>query len=410
MSALKEGDDGALNALNLNDSPNSGAVNEVRQTSSALNPPLPPLGHVFHTLNSLYRYPNFLDRHSLSSIDRQENDLELYLSKLRSEKARIIAARENVASVNAAFCRSQSAAEKPLFDRITVSQLLGALQPPARKLLQRVVDSAGPDALDGGDILHFLATSWTGEHKPYDLEDFLSQIEHDGEDNNNNVWTASVFNLEFCASILSHLKDYTEFRRVNNEGEPAAALNLDISQVPGCEWVQVFLTAFLIKPISKLLFVDELVGEGAVIDWSQSYIASYKATGENEGSGGGGRLLRSRLVEHTDDAEVTANLRLSPPGAYTGGCLKFTGLRGAKEKGFEVQLVTGEIVFHSGRHFHSVTNVDSGERDVLVTWARSSSTRKVTCPCCWLNRRGVGGAEKAKGGPGPCICSTLWTS
>merc|ERR1712154_370407 len=119
---------------------------------------------------------------------------------------------------------------------------------------------------------------------------------------------------------------------------------------------------------------------------------------------------RSGLVNHTDDSEITLNCCLNDE--FEGGQLNIFNVRGKeylddkhKHLRFESELETeiplkkGYAIIHRGRQLHSVSDVESGKRAVLVVWCRDlKGVRKEICPCCWLNRRNDLN----------CICGKVW--
>lgn len=111
-------------------------------------------------------------------------------------------------------------------------------------------------------------------------------------------------------------------------------------------------------------------------------------------------------MEHTDDSEVTCNLCLSGEEEFDGGELCFGAARGEKDEGdvTALRLTRGNVVLHSGRQLHSVSEVTRGERFVFITWTRDyEGFRSRTCPCCFLNGRKEGGSKG-----GGCICGSAW--
>lgn len=121
---------------------------------------------------------------------------------------------------------------------------------------------------------------------------------------------------------------------------------------------------------------------------------------------------RSGLSMHTDDSEITLNCCLNDE--FEGGKLNIFTVRGKEYTGnrkenerfryesdleTQISLKKGYAVIHRGRQFHSVDDVESGQRAVLIVWCRSlKGTRRENCPCCWLNRRNDMN----------CICGTVW--
>lgn len=149
----------------------------------------------------------------------------------------------------------------------------------------------------------------------------------------------------------------------------------------GLSWINDLLFHLVVRPISRHLFRETEL-EGGELDYRHGYVVGYKAQPTTSSP-------RERLVAHTDDSEVTLNVCIGDD--FEGGTLNFRGLRGTEGEGqllesFEPKL--GTALLHSGRHFHEVTQVITGNRFMFIMWARSwSSTRANVCPCCWLNRR-----------------------
>lgn len=48
----------------------------------------------------------------------------------------------------------------------------------------------------------------------------------------------------------------------------------------------------------------------------------------------------------------------------------------------QVKHVIGTGILHRGRQMHLAQAVESGERDNLILWMRSSSVRNIQCPMC----------------------------
>jgi hypothetical protein len=141
---------------------------------------------------------------------------------------------------------------------------------------------------------------------------------------------------------------------------------------------------------------------------------STPGTGGSEAGTGGGPgaipalLTRRGLVPHTDDSEVTLNVCLGTD--FKGGQLVLRGLRNSAGEGSAevvLDVKPGRAVLHLGQHLHEVTPVTAGERYALIQWARDSSYRARTCPCCLINRRNVG-ARRGGGGDDTCICDAAF--
>jgi hypothetical protein len=227
-----------------------------------------------------------------------------------------------------------------------------------------------------------------------DVGSFNSFLEEEMLD----VFSFPLFRPEFCAQILSYLKNFQQRMGQNPDNSLQSPqivgqryTDLD---VVGLGWINNLLFHLILQPISRHLFQSTETKD--LLDWRQGYVAAYRADPHHLTN------AMTNLVTHTDDAEVTLNICLSDENDFEGGMLEFLGLRGSHEQGKllgSYQPILGRAVIHSGRHLHRVTTVSSGQRYVYVMWTRSwKGTRSQSCPCCWLNRR----MDQS------CICGPTW--
>ena len=80
MSSLQSSKSSPLVSTKINESPNGPNVPS--------DDPLAPLSSVMHTINSVYRYPQWLSRHPQTSLDKIESDLMSYVNEFKRQKER----------------------------------------------------------------------------------------------------------------------------------------------------------------------------------------------------------------------------------------------------------------------------------------------------------------------------------
>jgi len=228
---------------------------------------------------------------------------------------------------------------------------------------------------------------------------------------------------KFCVRLkktIQSLAQLSQHQQTENLNSTIGIRPTDLDTI-GASWLNDLLFHLIQRPISKHLFSQ--TEHFSDLDWRQGYVAGYSHNPHV-----GAHTQRHRLVPHTDDSEVTLNVALCSGSGdgdggeegrligdetdFDGGNLVFWGLRGSKGEGKLngcIQPSIGRALLHSGRHLHEVTKVTSGERFVIVVWARSwGSVRNGVCPCCWLNRRRSSYARDNDNGENSCICSPRW--
>jgi len=90
----------------------------------------------------------------------------------------------------------------------------------------------------------------------------------------------------------------------------------------------------------------------APLDWRHGYVLRYEPT------------QRSSLTPHTDDAEITLNVCLSPDGSFEGGELLLGGVRGKRDHGNK-----------SGNWLDPTVGIYYSKRTLL----RSATSRMLPC-------------------------------
>lgn len=338
--------------------------------------------HLFHSIEGLDRYPNYLSRWNENDIDLLEEALQHQLKKVQTQRKEVVQRRLEI---------------KTLIDHILVqnkSYQKLTVQPSSWEEVHTILDASARKAI--------FRSSWFRQKQPT-IQDVIngealveldtSHLEGVMDQECFDVYSIRILQESFCREI----RDFV--RHVHEQGKTDPRFqHLDLGRRPldldsvGLGWLNDLLFQLILRPISRHLFTStETVRD---LDWRQGYVAGYAADPDD------GRP-RSKLVTHTDDSEVTLNLGLGED--FEGGDVEFLGLRGTKRAGQQIidsiHPRIGYALIHAGRHFHQVTPVTKGSRYALILWARSwQGIRRESCPCCWLNRR-----EK-----GDCICGRTW--
>jgi hypothetical protein len=346
--------------------------------------------HLFHALEGLQRYPDYLERWQDADIDRLETSLIEKLTLVRKQKE----------SLEKRRCAAQKLVQDMVANSKNKERWEKLLQPCTswKEVRQRVLDPKATEAVFQSKMFipkhnKMIPTVESVMKGEVDVDLDPAQLETLLDEEMYDVFSFRLLNERFCDDLRTFYKELTGASEINEElqesrfGRRAFTFNLDLV---GLGWVNDLLFHLVMKPVARQLF---LLSEGLVseLDWRHGYIAAYSAT---PGTG----KPRDRLVVHTDDSEVTMSMCLGD--VFEGGLLQFHGLRGAPEElvgGYKPQI--GVAVIHAGRHFHDVTPVTVGDRFIYVMWSRSwGGIRSEKCPCCWLNRRQ--GTD--------CICGTRW--
>ena len=88
------------------------------------------------------------------------------------------------------------------------------------------------------------------------------------------------------------------------------------------------------------------------------------------------------LALHRDNSEITINYCLGTN--FVGGTVRFEGMRCLEhletkpknEEIFEYENVPGMAMIHPGRHKHLAKDIESGDRQNIILWYRSSKWRE----------------------------------
>jgi len=356
-----------------------GAVNEKKRLHAANLPPSEShydpsqvRSHLWHALEGLDRYPNYLSRWNDDDIDQLEKSLELQLNKVRQQRQSVQKRRHGIDKLVEKLLKQDGSGRwsellKPPSDWNQVKSRI--LNPVASKTIfgSRMFKKSAPtvEEVMNGQV-------------SVELDVGLLEVLMDEE--LYDVYSFHLLSKDFCQDVreyviaLAALGQDKEYEDLYVGRRP---LDLDTMRLG---WVNDLLFHLFMRPISRHLFQSTETLDD--LDWRQGYVAGYSAH-PAEGK------PRNTLVTHTDDSEVTLNICIGED--FEGGALEFRGLRGGDHQGelvgtYEPQL--GKAVIHAGRQFHDVTQVTSGDRFALILWARSwQGARAQTCPCCWLNRR-----------------------
>lgn len=350
--------------------------------------------HLFHAIEGLHRYPNYLSRWSLEDTESLEQALQDRLEAVRRQKETVVRQREDTHRILESFLCDQPEWQEFVRAPLTWEDLLLGknllddrlkhvvvkskffVHAAKRPLLQDVLSGNTAVELDAG-----LLEDWMDE----ELDD---------------VYSCPILSPTFCEKLQQF------FSQVMNRMETVSCVNRNIHRdldALGLGWLNDLLFHFIVRPVAAQLYRDSELA-GGDLDWRQGYIAAYSASPTEI-------KPRQRLVPHTDDSEITLNICLGDE--FDGGLLNFWGIRGSTTAGQFVGEYTPQVgrgIFHVGRHLHEVTEVTSGNRFAYIQWARSwSGARSVECPCCWLNRRGRQPVQNRGGATGDsCICGGKW--
>ena len=292
---------------------------------------------LLHTIYGANVYPNYLAERFCSTGEAGRR-LDEYEALLQRELARVHEARE-----------ARALRKQRLNLSLTTHQ--PHLNTTLRKATSAVLSSDIADLLTAGD--------------PSDVHDALTPVAPP----NPQGYAPVCFPL-LPEGVCNELR--TAFSAVQRSGKVASVDEL------GSDAVRFVDTIF--KAILCPLY-DQVSGKAKQgLDMRYAFVAYYN----NEGTA----TSHVKLPAHSDDSEVTLTLQLG--GSWTqGGEVLFRHERSAPQEGsIEASVAhntTGVALLHSGRHLHEVLPVTStGDRMVMVIWARSTNHRSTHCPCCTM--------------------------
>ena len=366
--------------------------------------------HLFHALEGLQRYPNYLSRwnYDLEDADRLEAALEEQLSTVRLQKRQVIernaAIRRIIEKTN--LQKDGGGGKDEEFDIFQGPSTWKQVQKYVLHLraynaifgsrqFQQQQDSAKSTIPTVKEVLEGNVMVKLDLHN---LSEWLDEELFD-------VYSFPLLSKSFSVKVKKALKAIIDESKLCDDEliEGFGKRPVDLDSI-GMSWVNDLLFHLIIRPLAKQLFGKTEGFED--LDWRQGYVAGYShKPSEQRGS------QRQRLVPHTDDSEVTLNIGLGDED-FCGGDLAFWNLRGTPQEGecvgkFHPQI--GYALLHSGRHLHEVEDITKGDRFAFIIWARSwGSNRKNICPCCWLMRRKTSEERSAKMPKHRCICSPDW--
>jgi hypothetical protein len=382
-------DDEAVGGGSINERERTGRVDGPSNGSSLTSTysPTTARAHLWHALEGLHRYPNYLSRWSERDMDQLERALLDPVDQVRHQRAAVQQARRQADALVQQLLQDDK--ESGRWKRLIVP-------PTSWRQVESILDPRASRAIFGATSS--TTTSWptmtlhevTSGSVPVELP--VGPLAALMDEELPDVFSFPLLAPDFCLDLCAYIQALARLDgRIGRR-----TMNLDTI---GLSWLNDLLLALVLRPIARHLFTTTEMGDSD-LDWRNGYIAGYSAEPLAEAA-----TRRDRLVTHTDDSEVTLNVCLGEPD-FVGGLLEFRGLRGTAEQGHELgtyQPIIGRALIHAGRHFHNVTPVTSGNRFALIVWARSwRGIRSHQCPCCWLNRR------QSSLGHGPCICGAQW--
>jgi len=348
--------------------------------------------HLWHALEGMDRYPNYLARWPEEDIDLLEESLKDQLEKVRQQRSALADRRDKMRQLVQDLREAAAASsDDNSWDDLLVpptswdevkSRILDPRMHSAILTSRMFNESCTPTPTSLSDVLN----------GNVDVQLDVARLTDVMDEELPDVFSFPLLSLAFCKRLRDFVTDVSHFGSISEQYQYllVGRRPIDLDAV-GLSWLNDLLFHLIIRPISRHLFQStESLGE---LDWRHGFIAGYSAH-PTEGK------PRERLVTHTDDAEVTLNLCLGE--LFEGGHVEFRGLRGTNDArkridSFEPQ--PGLALLHAGRHFHDVTPVTKGDRFALIIWSRSwSGVRASACPCCWLNRRQ----------DNSCVCGPTW--
>jgi len=362
-----------------------------QQSKSTYNPSQIP-SHLYHALEGLDRYPNYLHRWNLPDIDRLEESLEAQLAKVRHQRTSLQERRDGCDRIVNAMLQNHPDRSKwqaflqpcQTWDQVRDK----ILDPQAAHAILKSPIFRSPNQSSHPSVQDVMSGRTPVELDPGRLEALLDEEFYD-------VYSFRLLSPDFCQQLREYVQELSlwSYTQMPNDTDKnilgQRPFHLDMI---GLGWVNDLLFHLVMRPLAQQLFLESEQLQDD-LDWRNGYIAGYSATPTSA-------KPRERLVTHTDDSEITMNICLGDD--FEGGALEFRGLRGTPEEGplvgtYEPEL--GKALIHAGRHFHDVTQVTAGDRFAYILWARSwKGIRATKCPCCWLNRRQ----------DTTCVCGPRW--
>ena len=270
-------------SLSIRDSNNAG-----KNTLSIYNP-LNYRSHLLHALEGLHRYPNYLSRWKDDDVEALEQELQRLLQQVQEQKSKTMNQREDIKLALRDFFL-----EHPEWKKFTVppeswDEIGEILDPRAAHVVFRsqkigttTEEIAVKDAIAGGVKIELDSGL---------LEEWIDEEMFD-------VYSFPLLSKTFCHKLClyaSIVMSYLELspQKSNN---PVRSCYRNIDNL-GLSWLNDLVFNLILKPISVQLYRDTEL-EGGDLDWRHGFIAAYSGTPTTS-------KPRQRLVQHTDDAEVS---------------------------------------------------------------------------------------------------------
>mmetsp|Transcript_22976 Transcript_22976/g.46518 ORF Transcript_22976/g.46518 Transcript_22976/m.46518 type:complete len:355 (+) Transcript_22976:101-1165(+) len=182
------------------------------------------------------------------------------------------------------------------------------------------------------------------------------------------LWKFSVVTPEFCDLFEAEVAHFEGSDLPKARPNTMNRYGVILRELGLCEGLLDPLVKDFVDPVADKLL--PMCADG--LDTYRAFTVKYEATDEGD----------RELAQHYDNSEVTLNINVG--GQWTGGQVTFFGLVGSEpEEPLSVVLERGHGVLHSGRELHQAEPVQSGRRQNLILWCRSSEVRNYECPMCW---------------------------
>lgn len=182
------------------------------------------------------------------------------------------------------------------------------------------------------------------------------------------LWTFSVLTQDCCDLLERELSHFEKSGLPNARPNTMNRQGSILSELGFCEGLLDPLVFEHVDPLAtKLLpwFTDGL-------DSYRAFTVKYQAAGGDKD-----------LALHYDNAEVTLNVNIG--GDWEGGQVTFFGFNNEapRKTPYSARLLRGQGVLHAGCEMHKAEPIESGERQNLILWCRSSEVRNGKCPMCF---------------------------
>ena len=320
--------------------------------------------HLWHALEGLDRYPNYLSRWNEPDMLNLEEALQAKLKQVQEQRREITQQRQSIHQLvvqRIHHCNNNDHHQE-------FWHVLGTTPTTWEFVQSNILDPRLGKVIFGSKMFQNPSTIPSIKdvllgHVQVELD--VGLLEGVIEEAVYDVFAFPILRREFCSHLRAYVRalllseNSTEQEQQQRQGTgddddqdllllPKLGLRpLDLDTI-GLDWVNNLIFHLVIRPVARHLFEQsESMGE---LDWRQGYIAAYSAHPNSD-------KPRQHLVTHTDDSEVTLNIGLGKEWDG-GGNVEFRGLRGTKTEGQLIDVwepLEGTAVLHAGRHFHNVT-------------------------------------------------------